>query len=96
MDRSLSHPNIPWHPTPPLQAVAKYLQRECDAAAARVRAHLQRKRRGSATAALEYRWTGAVRHGPQALGALDAHVAEAVASSRTLTLNLTTDPNPNS
>ena len=77
------------------------MQRESDAAAARVRAHLQRKRRGSATAALEYRWTGAVRHGPQALGALDAHVAEAVASSRTLTLNLTLtrtlihDPNPN-
>ena len=67
--------------------------RECDAAAARVRAHLERKRRRSATAALEFRWTGAVRHGPEALGALDAHVAEAVASPRTLTLTLA--PNPN-
>ena len=64
------------------QAVAKYLLRECDAATARVRAHLERKRTRTATAATDYRWTGVVRHGPEALGALDAHVAEAVASSR--------------
>jgi len=64
------------------QAVAKYLLRECDAAVGRVRAHLHRKRARAATSSLEYRWTGSVRHGPEALGALDAHVAEAVASSR--------------
>jgi len=64
------------------QVTAKYLLRECDAASARVRAHLQRKRSRTGAWSLEYRWSGAVRHGPDALGALDAYVAEAVASSR--------------
>ena len=64
------------------QAVAKYLLRECDAAAARMRAHLERARVTSRTAPVEYRWTGGVRHGPETLATLDNYVLEAVANSR--------------
>ena len=63
-------------------AVAKYLRRQCGAAAEKLAAHLQRKRELSPVASVEYRWSGRVRHGPESLAALDTYVSVAVANNR--------------
>ena len=62
--------------------MAKYLRRQCGAAAEKLAAHLQRKRELSPVASVEYRWSGRVRHGPESLAALDTYVSVAVANNR--------------
>ena len=60
----------------------KYLGRQLELAGQHVAAWMQRRCSWALSAQRVYRWTGTVKHGAHSLAALDAYVAEAVASSK--------------
>ena len=64
------------------QVTRRYLHRQAEVASRQVEADMLRRSSWVLGAQRVLRWTGTVKYGPASLGALDAYVADAVASSK--------------
>lgn len=64
------------------QVTRRYLFRQAEIAARQIEADMRRRSTWVLGAQRVLRWTGTVKHGPSTVSALDAYVANAVASSK--------------
>lgn len=62
-----------------IDAVKKYLQRQCDNAEKRLDADMKRRDVWGLTWSVTHKWIGSVRHGPRSLAVLEEYAAETAA-----------------